>query len=149
SGDSRLDRFEAGDAKALTVAEKRGLELFRGKAKCSLCHAGAPLSAYEFKNIGIGMDKTEPDLGRGKIEPNNPALKGAFPVPTPPRGARPPPYMHDGSLSTLDAVVEYFAKPVESPTLDEKIKGGVQLSAAEKKDLIELLKALDGSEPAQ
>jgi cytochrome c peroxidase len=149
SGDSKLDRFEAGDQKALSAAQKRGLELFRGKAKCSLCHAGALLTAYEFKNIGIGMDKPEPDVGRGKVEATNPAVKGAFRVPTLRNVAKHPPYAHDGSLASLEAVVDYFAKPVDNPTLDEKIKGGVQLEPAEKKDLVELLKALNGSEPAE
>ena len=120
----------------------------KSKAKCGLCHAGALLTAYEFKNIGIGMDKPEPDPGRGKVDAANPAMKGAFRVPTLRNVAKHPPYMHDGSLATLDAVVDYFAKPVDSPTLDEKIKGGVQLTAAEKKDLIEFIKALNGAEPA-
>jgi cytochrome c peroxidase len=147
SGNSRYDRFEAGDAKAYTPAQARGAELFKTKAKCSLCHAGAMLTAYEFKNIGVGMDRPEPDPGRGKIDPSNPAMKGAFRVPTMRNVAKHPPYMHDGSLPTLDAVVAHFAKPPDSPQLDEKIRGGVQLTPAEKRDLIAFIKALDGSEP--
>lgn len=147
SGDSKLDRAEAGDAKALNAAQKRGQEVFKGDAKCSLCHAGALLTAYEFKDIGIGMDKPEPDPGRGKIEANNPALKGAFRVPTLRNVAKHPPYMHDGSLASLDAVVDYFGHPTDNPTLDEKIKGGIKITPAQKKDLLEFLKALDGSEP--
>ena len=60
SGNSAYDRAEAGDAKAYTPAQKRGFELYKGKAKCSLCHAGFALTAWEFKNIGIGMDKPTP-----------------------------------------------------------------------------------------
>lgn len=147
SGNSRNDRFEAGDAKALNAAQKRGAELFKTKAKCSLCHAGAMLTAYEFKNIGIGMDKPDPDLGRGKIEPDNPALKGAFRVPTLRNVSKHPPYTHDGSVRTLDDMVDYFAKPHDNPALDERIKGGVSLTAAEKKDLLAFINALDGTEP--
>jgi cytochrome c peroxidase len=147
SGASKLDRFEAGDQKALSAAEKRGLELFRGKAKCSLCHAGALLTAWEFKNIGIGMNQPNPDPGRGKIEATNPAMTGAFKVPSLRSVSKHPPYMHDGSLATLAAVVDYFEKPVESPHLDEKIKGGMPLTPAEKKDLLAFLKALDGTQP--
>ncbi len=147
SGNSKWDRHEAGDAKALSAGQKRGMELFRNKAKCGLCHAGASLTAYEFKNVGIGMDKPEPDPGRGKVEAANPAMKGAFRVPTMRNVTKHPPYMHDGSLATLKDVVAYFAKPNDNPTLDEKVKGGVELTAAETKDLLDYIKALDGSEP--
>jgi cytochrome c peroxidase len=147
SGNSRYDRFEAGDTKAYNAAQRRGAELFKNKAKCSLCHAGALLTAYEFKNIGVGMDAAQPDPGRGKVEPNNPAMKGAFRVPTLRNVTKHPPYMHDGRFASLGDVVDYFERPTENPALDEKIKGGVQLTPAEKKDLIEFLRALDGSDP--
>lgn len=147
SGDSRYDRHEAGNFKAYTPAQRRGAELFKTKAKCSLCHAGALFTAYEFKNIGIGMDAKEPDVGRGKIDASNPAMLGAFRVPTLRNVAKHPPYMHDGRFATLAQVVDYFARPIDNLHLDEKIKGGVQLTAAEKRDLIEFLKALSGSEP--
>jgi cytochrome c peroxidase len=147
SGNSKLDRFEAGNLKALSAAEKRGLELFRNKAKCSLCHAGALLTAWEFKNIGIGMDKPRPDPGRAKVEPGNPMLVGAFKVPSLRSVSRSAPYMHDGGFTGLPGVVDYFAKPIDNPALDERIKGGVQLSPAEKKDLLAFLKALDGTMP--
>lgn len=147
SGGSKLDKFEAGNDKALSAAEKRGLDLFRGKAKCSLCHAGALLTAWEFKNIGIGMTAPTPDPGRGKLDTTNPAMTGAFKVPSLRSVSKSAPYMHDGSLATLDAVLDYFAKPNENPHLDEKVKGGMPLSPAEKKDLIAFLKALDGTMP--
>jgi cytochrome c peroxidase len=147
SGNSKWDRLEAGQAAALSAAEKRGYELFKGKAKCSLCHAGALLTAWEFKNIGIGMDKPEPDPGRGKVEAGNPALTGAFKVPSLRSVSRSGPYMHDGRFKTLAEVVDYFGSPIDSPHLDEKIKGGIPLDAKEKKDLLAFLKALDGTQP--
>ena len=147
SGNSAWDKSEAGDAKALTAAQKRGADLFKNKAKCSLCHAGFALTAWEFHNIGIGMDKKDPDPGRGKVDPSNPKLGGAFKVPTLRNVSKTAPYMHDGRFDTLEQVVEYFEKPIDSPNLDEKVKGGIKLSADEKKDLLEFLKALDGSDP--
>jgi cytochrome c peroxidase len=147
SGNSAYDRAEAGDAKAYTDAQKRGFELYKGKAKCSLCHAGFALTAWEFKNIGIGMDKPTPDPGRGKVDAKDPKMVGAFKVPSLRNVAKSGPYMHDGRFDTLEQVVDYFAKPIENPTLDEKIKGGVQLTPDEKKDLIAWLQALTGSEP--
>jgi cytochrome c peroxidase len=147
SGNSRYDRFEAGDAQAYTAAQSRGAELFKTTAKCSLCHAGALHTAYEFKNIGIGMNRPDPDPGRGKVDPSNPRMQGAFRVPTLRNVAQHPPYMHDGSLPTLAAVVDYFASPHEHPQLDEKVRGGVQLTRAQKRDLVAFLEALDGAEP--
>jgi cytochrome c peroxidase len=103
SGNSPDDKFDNGDKKAFTDAQKRGLELFKGKAKCSLCHAGFAYTAWELKNIGVGMDKPNPDLGRGKVA-NDPKLNGAFKVPTLRNVARTAPYFHDGSAATLEAV---------------------------------------------
>ncbi len=147
SGASRYDKAEAGNARAYSAAQQRGAELFKNKAKCSLCHAGALLTAWEFKNIGIGMDEPTPDPGRGKVEPANKAMVGAFKVPSLRGVSLSPPYMHDGRFATLAEVVDYFAKPIDSPALDEKVKGGVALSADEKRDLLAFLKALDGSMP--
>jgi cytochrome c peroxidase len=146
SGDSADDRFDAGDAKALTAQQKRGLDLFKSKAKCSLCHAGFAYTAWELKNVGVGMDKPTPDLGRGKVA-NDPKLNGAFKVPTLRNVARTAPYFHDGSAATLDAVLDYFAHPNDNPQLDEKMKGGVQLTPDERKDLLAFLEALNGSLP--
>jgi cytochrome c peroxidase len=147
SAGNKLDRFEAGDATALNAAEKRGLELFRNKAKCSLCHAGALLTAWEFKNVGVGWDAPTPDPGRGKIDTANPAMVGAFKVPSLRSVSKHPPYMHDGSFPTLAAVVDHFTKLPADPKIDEKIRGGTPLTPAEKKDLLTFLKALDGKMP--
>ena len=147
SGGSKLDRFEAGDAAGLNAAEKRGLELFRTKAKCSLCHAGGLLTAWEFKNVGVGLDAPTPDPGRGKIDPSNPALQGAFKVPSLRSVSRHPPYMHDGNFPTLAAVVDHLSKLPTDPRIDEKIRGGTPLTPAEKRDLLTFMKALDGSLP--
>jgi cytochrome c peroxidase len=63
SGNSRFDRFLAGDSKALTAAEKRGWALFNGKGRCNSCHAGnavSPLfSDQKFHNIGIAAHKQD------------------------------------------------------------------------------------------
>lgn len=147
SGNSAYDRFESGDTTALNAAQKRGYELFKNKARCSLCHAGAMLTAYEFKNIGIGMAAPAPDTGRAKVDNSNPAHFGAFRVPTLRNVTKHPPYMHDGGLKRLDAVVKYFEKPTPHPHLDEKIKDGIVLTGAEKRDLLAFLKALEGAEP--
>ncbi len=143
SGNSPYDRYKAGDHSALTEAQKRGLQLFEGKAGCVQCHSGPNLTNEQFVNIGIGMDKPNPDLGRYVVTKKE-EDKGRFKVPTLREIANTFPYMHDGSLETLEEVVEYMNKGgIKNPQLDPRIKP-LGLTAQEKKDLVEFLKALSG-----
>lgn len=121
SGDAPYDRFTAGDAKALSEGAERGRKLFFGAARCSSCHSGPNFTDNGFHNIGVGMDKPGSDLGRfviSKLEGDT----GAFKTP----GLRDVdtngPYMHDGSLKTLEEVVQHYVKGgIPNPYLDEEI----------------------------
>src|SRR5262249_43048279 len=65
SGNSPYDRFKAGDEKALTDSQKRGMEVFfSNTARCDSCHEGVNFTNGKYANVGIGMDKPSPDLGR-------------------------------------------------------------------------------------
>ena len=64
SGNSPFDRYQAGDEKALTPAQRRGLDVFFKKAACDSCHIGFNFTDGSYENIGIGMDRPNPDLGR-------------------------------------------------------------------------------------
>src|SRR5262245_45681165 len=66
SGDAPWDKREKGDKTAASDDAQRGWELFRDKAGCAACHAPPMYSDNGFHNTGIGFDKPEPDLGRGK-----------------------------------------------------------------------------------
>ena len=59
--------FSAGDASALSTAARRGLALFEGKAKCVTCHAGFNFTDESYHNVGVGMDREKPDLGRHTV----------------------------------------------------------------------------------
>src|SRR5262249_12917446 len=109
SGNSPYDRYKAGNKKALNAAQIRGLDVFLNKAKCDQCHEGINFTANAYHNIGVGMDKPTPDEGRSAIT-KNPADFGAFKTPTLRDIARTAPYMHDGSLKTLEEVVDYYDK---------------------------------------
>ena len=139
SGDAPFDRFKAGDKKALSEAAQRGMTVFFNKASCSACHAGPNFSDGSFHNIGIGMDKKEPDLGRF-AETKVVGDKGAFRTPTLREIARTAPYMHDGSLATLEDVVNYYDKGgIPNPQLDEEIFP-LKLTDQQKADLVTFLK---------
>ncbi len=139
SGDAPYDRFKAGDMSALSESAQRGRKLFFGKANCSACHSGGNFSDGAFHNIGVGMDAEKPDAGRFAIS-NLLGDTGSFRTPTLREIARTAPYMHDGSLKTLEEVVEYYNKGgVDNPQLDEEIFE-LNLSDQQKKDLVQFMK---------
>src|SRR5262249_34598604 len=110
----------ASDRHPMSASAKRGRELFFGKANCTACHAGANFTDEKYHNIGIGMDKSMPDLGRydqTKVDKD----RGAFKTPTARNVAQTGPYMHDGSLSTLEEVVDWYDKGgFANPYLSDK-----------------------------
>jgi len=136
AGDSPYDRFVAGDRAALDAREQLGLRLFRGKANCAVCHVGTNLTDESFHNTGAGWrDGRFADAGRGRGEFKTPSLREV---------ARSAPYMHDGSLATLEDVIEYYDKGGrENPALDVEMRE-LRLSAEEKSALVAFLKALSG-----
>ena len=82
SGDSRYDRYAAGDSRALNVLERKGLEVFRGKAGCTSCHAGPMFSDDEFHNTGVAWrDGRWTDAGRFGVTGAE-TDRGAFKTPT-------------------------------------------------------------------
>ena len=116
---------------------------FSNNARCDSCHEGLNFTNGKYANIGIGMDKPMPDLGRYLVTRDE-ADKGAFKTPTLREVARTAPYMHDGSLKTLEEVVEHYNKGgIKNKNLDQNIKP-LQLSDQEKKDVVAFLKALSG-----
>ncbi|MFQ5720380.1 MAG: cytochrome-c peroxidase, partial [Acidobacteriota bacterium] len=141
SGNSAWDRFMAGDAGAMTDAQQRGWELFRNKAKCTLCHAGQTFSDSDFHNLGVGMASADPDLGRfavtGKEED-----RGAFKTPTVRDLSRTAPYMHDGSQKTLEEVVAFYDKGGEPNRWQDPRITPLSLTPAEIDDLVAFLHAL-------
>lgn len=106
SGNSPYDRYRGGDKSAMTAQQVHGFEVYR-KAGCINCHGGFNFADDRFMNIGIGMDKPNPDLGRYAITKEEKDW-GAFKAPTLREAAFGGPYMHDGSLVTLEEVIDYY-----------------------------------------
>jgi len=139
SGNAPYDQFKAGDKKALSESAQRGMKVFFNKAFCSACHAGRNFTDGGFHNVGIGMDKKNPDIGRKAITKLE-GDRGLFKTPTLREIARTAPYMHDGSLKTLEDVVDFYSKGgIPNPQQDEEIFA-LKLNAQDKKDLITFLK---------
>lgn len=142
SGNSPYDRYKAGDLKAMTPEQIKGYEVFK-KAQCNVCHVGYNFTDENFVNIGVGMDKPNPDLGRYDITHKN-SVWGAFKVPTIREASHTAPYMHDGSLATLEEVVDYYDKGGTPNKNLHPLMKPLHLSAEDKKALVSFIKALDG-----
>jgi cytochrome c peroxidase len=143
SGNSAYDRFRAGDKRAMSSSAQRGLAIFEGKAQCARCHAGFNFTDENYRNIGVGMDKKNPDLGRYTVTKKE-EDKGAFKTPTLRDVAVRSPYMHDGSEKTLEAVVAFYNRGGnKNPWLSSDVKP-LNLSAQEQQDLVAFLKTLTG-----
>ncbi len=140
AGNSPYDRFKAGDESALSEQAQLGMKLFFGKANCSACHAGGHFSDNAFHNIGVGFAGGKfADPGREAISKME-GDRGSFKTPPLRDIARTAPYMHDGSLKTLEEVVDYYAKGGNANDyLDEEIFE-IDLSPEKKAALVAFLK---------
>lgn len=153
SGNSRFDRYDAGDAGALTEEEVRGKELFFGRAECAQCHLGPGFSDAKFHNLGVGWRQpddavSDPMSGfadKGRYEATGDlADVGAFKTPTLRDVSRHAPYMHDGSIPDLwDAVLHYWRGGIPNPWLSERVRP-VRLGRSDVAALVAFLEALDG-----
>ena len=136
----------AAEAHPLDESATLGRDLFFGKANCTACHVGANLADEKYHNLGIGMDKAEPDLGRFVVTKEE-ADTGAFKTPTVRNAALTAPYMHDGSVATLEEVVEWYDKGGHPNShLSDKIKP-LNLTAQEKAALVDFMKACTSPTP--
>ena len=151
SGNSPWDRWEQErDEGAVTDAARRGEALFRGKARCARCHVGSNYSDAPFElfhNIGVGMNDPNPDLGRYTVTGREDD-RGAFKTPTLRNIAETAPYMHDGSLATLEEVIDFYERGGEpNAWLDPKMRPISNLTDQERQDLLAFLQALTGEVP--
>ncbi|MFI5247424.1 MAG: cytochrome-c peroxidase [Nitrospirales bacterium] len=144
STNSSFDKYVAGDPKAMDESAVRGMALFKGKARCILCHNGPNFTDNQFHNLGVPqVGPLKEDLGRyyvTKAEKD----KAAFKTPTLRSITETAPYMHDGALKTLEEAVDFLnAGGGANPNLSTLVKP-LNLTPEEKTDLVAFLKALTG-----
>ena len=134
SGDSPFDRYINGDRATLTADQQAGLQLFRGKANCIACHVGPNFTDERLHNTGVAWrDGRFLDEGAGH---------GDFKTPTLREVSRTAPYMHDGSIATLEDVIDYYDRGGNrNPHLDPELRP-LRLSAQEKYQLLSFLRCL-------
>jgi cytochrome c peroxidase len=142
---TRFDTWVAGDAAALSASELNGFRIFAGKGQCINCHTGFAFTDYNFYDIGLPSE----DKGRG-AEIDLRAADYAFKVPTLRELAWTAPYMHDGSIGTLDDVVRiYEMGGIGRPTRAKDLPRTIKLSDAERTDLVTFLETLSSETPPQ
>ena len=160
STEAPYDRFAEGDETAISASAKRGLELFKGRAGCVQCHTmdshgaghGRPLfTDFQFHNTGLSWSAARrgenplADAGRRRLT----SAKGddrAFKTPTLRDVAVRGPYMHDGSISSLEELVLYYAKGgSDDPQRSEHVKP-FEASDEDVADLVAFLRTLTGDD---
>ncbi len=162
-----VDKFLKGDKNALTASQKRGMDLFTGKANCIACHHGPLLTDHDFHTTGVpeieplktesdriatrhffATDQKYPnprtveaDYGRELITKSQ-SDRGKFKTPSLRELRWTAPYMHNGALETIEDVVEFYMKGGgEHPNKDPLLKP-FELTDQELDDLVAFLEAL-------
>ena len=142
-GETAYDLWRGGDETAVSDGAKKGAELFVGKAGCGNCHSGVLFTDMKYHNVGIGMDADEPDVARAKVTGDE-ADTGAFKTPSLRDISRSAPYFHNGSTATLEEALDLMlGGGIDNPYIDSENLKKVDLTAEERADLLEFLKALD------
>jgi cytochrome c peroxidase len=138
SGRAPFDAWLNGNDKAISASAKNGFVLFNTKAHCTACHSGWNFTDDSFHDVGL----SDEDIGRGKFLPDVPKMQHAFKTPGLREIARRSPYMHNGSLPTLKAVVDLYDRGgVDRPSRSDDIKP-LNLTDQEKTDLVAFLNTL-------
>ncbi|GEN65496.1 cytochrome-c peroxidase [Chryseobacterium rhizosphaerae] len=159
-----FDEYMRGNKSAMTAHQKRGFNLFVGKAQCAICHF-IPLfngtvpptfkkTEQEVLGVAVNGDNTtfDNDLGRGKFHETVATLQHSFKTPTLRNINKTAPYMHNGGYKTLKEVMNFYNKgggkgvgfKVDNQTLSD---APLQLTDQEMDDIIEFMKALDDKNP--
>ena len=146
STNSPFDKYVMGDSKAMDEAAVRGMALFKGKARCILCHNGPNFTDNQFHNLGVPqVGPLKEDLGRYDVTHLG-KDKRAFKTPTLRSIVETSPYMHDGAFKTLEEVIEFLDQGGgPNANLSPWLKP-LGLTKEEKTDLLAFLKSLTGEQ---
>ena len=123
SGNSAVDRFRASEYESLSKSARQGLWIFESRGGCWKCHSGSNFTDEDFHNTGVGFGQPNRDEGRFEFS-EDPSDRFKFKTPSLRDVEHTAPYMHDGSMKTLQEVVEFYNKGgnPDDPDLDKKMK---------------------------
>jgi cytochrome c peroxidase len=163
-----FDRYMVGDQQAMAEGAVRGMELFKGKARCILCHNGPNFTDSQFHNLGVPdapllshplvqaairfdakrmnapeYAQVKEDLGRYLVTKEE-KDKGAFKTPTLRNVAQRDPYMHNGAFHSLEEIIDFYDRGGGEVAGKSPLLQPLALTAQEKLDLLAFLQALTG-----
>ncbi len=142
SNKAPFDDWIDGEEKAIDDAARRGFALFNGKAGCAACHSGWNFTDDSFHDIGL----SDSDIGRAGVISGIEQFNHAFKTPGLRNLTSRAPYMHDGSLNTLEEVIDHYNDGfVERPSLSFEMKK-LALTPDEKADLVAFLRTLESQD---
>lgn len=150
SGNSRFDRYIRGERTLLSLDEQNGLRLFRGRGMCTVCHEEPNFTDEKLHNTGVAWSAdsgltTGHFLDEGGAPTNGAAgARGAFKTPTLRDVARTGPYMHDGSMRTLDEVIDFYDRGGRANPFVDRDLQPLGLSDDDKRALVAFLQTLSG-----
>ncbi|ABE48822.1 tryptophan tryptophylquinone biosynthesis enzyme MauG [Methylobacillus flagellatus] len=136
-----FDVWVEGDESAMSERAKRGFAVFKGKARCATCHSSWRFTDDSFHDIGL----PSLDPGRGaRVPPQVTIMQHAFKTPTLRDLPRNGPFMHDGSMHSLDEVIRHYEQGgLQRPSISAEMKR-FELTETEREYLIEFIHTLDG-----
>lgn len=145
SGTAPFDRWIDGNESAISESAKKGFLLFNDKARCSMCHSGWSFTDGQFHDIGMPADNN--DKGRFEVTGRQSDMY-AMKTPGLREITQRAPYMHDGSLPTLESVMVHYVsggdpRPGKSPQVQPLFLTGDEI-----KDLIAFMKTLSSDNAA-
>ncbi|MGH8055620.1 MAG: cytochrome-c peroxidase [Candidatus Entotheonellia bacterium] len=169
--DAPFDRYMGGDRQAMSQSALQGMELFKGKARCILCHNGPNFTDSQFHNLGVPdapllshplvqaslrfdakrmnvqeYQQVREDWGRYLVTKEE-KDKGAFKTPTLRNVAQRDPYMHNGVFQSLEEVIHFYDRGGGAISGKSPLIQALGLTAEEKGDLLTFLQALTGELP--
>jgi cytochrome c peroxidase len=171
SRNAPFDRYMTGDWQAMSEGALRGMALFKGKARCILCHNGPNFTDSQFHHLGVpdALLSSDPlvqaairfdakrmnvpeyqsvkdDLGRYLVTKEE-QDRGAFKTPTLRHVTQREPYMHNGVFQSLEEVIDFYDGGAGAVAGKSPLIQPLGLTAEEKRDLLAFLQALTGELP--
>jgi len=141
-GNSKFDAY-LNDKARLTSNEERGMELFFSDSlACSSCHSGILFTSQEFANNGLYEEYS--DIGRQRLTGQD-SDNGVFVIPSLRNVTRTAPYLYDGSIATLEEVIDHYAKGGLVHRNKNKKINGFAITKQQKESIIAFLNTLTES----
>ena len=144
-GNSRVDRFRAGEHDLLTAQERGGMWFFESRGACWRCHSGPNFTDEDFHNTGVGARTGVSEQGRFAVTEAE-EDRGRFKTPTLRGLTETGPYMHDGSIASLEEVVEFYRTGGHPNSHLDALMEPLEMSDDDASNLVAFLRALSHSE---